>query len=127
MPNWCDNIINISGTEGQIKRLVKTKKDWADPEHSDFSTESKSHLTVRMSTRWAPPVGLFEDLFESGMGVDAIYFEFNERLCGGYTDGKWWEVDLQRIAKNKKSLRSFLSNDPVGRSFFEAFSSILYC
>ena len=115
MPNWCQNIANI--THEDLEKLdaivEELKKD--DPElfnslvpnpagewqydwsvanwgtkwdASVYSYELKDGvLVINFDTAWGPPIGFYEKIEQMGYFVDAYYREEGMAFCGHYFDG----------------------------------------
>lgn len=115
MPNWCQNVANISHENiSEVEAIVAELKkdepqlfnslvpnpsgeweyDWSvsnwgtkwDASVYSFSFED-GLLIINFDTAWAPPIAFYEKLEAKGFNVNAYYREEGMAFCGQYYDG----------------------------------------
>ncbi len=63
-----------------------TKWD-ATIDHCGYMNDNKKVLVLDFDTAWAPPIGIFEALYQQGYTVDAAYMECGANFWGNWVDG----------------------------------------
>jgi hypothetical protein len=115
MPNWCQNIANITHEDLEkldaiVEELKKEEPelfnslvpnpagewqyDWCVEnwgtkwDASVYNYELKDGvLTINFDTAWGPPIAFYEKIEQMGFFVDAYYREEGMAFCGHYFDG----------------------------------------
>lgn len=84
--NWYDWSINNWGTKWEISII-----DW---ERQDDDT-----IWISFETAWAPPLALYQYLFEQEWYVEGLYHESGCAFCGIWTDGEddFYEYDFNDL------------------------------
>lgn len=117
MPNWCNNIIEISGEQEEIDKLYdfleksegadwfdfflpmpKEKKDewyeWAIENwgckwncQAEEWEKNENCIEFRFDSPWGPPIQLYEYISNLGFTLDAKFLEEGVGLVGQFIDG----------------------------------------
>jgi hypothetical protein len=139
MPNWCDNAATLTASKEKIDALVAVLENKDDqqvfqhlrprPESEennwyewnctkwdisliDYDRYDDETIWISFETAWAPPLTLYEFLFENDWHVDAVYHEGGMGYCGKWEDGESDEYnydmdDLESLEALPEEIQDF--------------------
>jgi hypothetical protein len=87
--NWC---IDNWGTKWDIGADMGTDREEF---HGLKATRVGNQVSCSFDSAWAPPIGLYDKLFELGYNVRASYFEPGMAFCGIWDNGADNYVEYQ--------------------------------
>jgi hypothetical protein len=114
MPNWCNNVLEISHKDAEMMKRVKSSfvdgtmlnefvpvpnnewdYDWCIENWGtkwDISPVGDVHsngdgVTLSFDSPWGPPIQAYEKLVEMGFTIRAYYYEGGMQFCGIWTKG----------------------------------------
>lgn len=117
--DWYNWQINNWGTKWDIGADVGTEKE---ERYGLKATRVDNEVSCSFDSAWAPPVGLYEKLFELGYDIKATYWEPGMAFCGIWNNGVdnyveystkdmipvalWNEYDMQEFFKDDEEVNA---------------------
>jgi hypothetical protein len=113
---WYDWCVNNWGTKWDVG---------GQPEHHGLkATRVDNQVSASFDSAWAPPVGLYDKLFELGYNVNATYWEPGMGFCGIWDNGYDNYVEYSDAEKPEEIIPVALWNDYNMDEFFETTEEV---
>jgi hypothetical protein len=114
---WYNYCVNTWGTKWDIGADIGTDKN--PEQYALKATRVGNQVSASFDSAWAPPVGLYDKLFELGYNVKATYWEAGMGFCGIWDNGYDNYVEYSDAEKPEEVIPVALWNDYNMDEFFE--------